>query len=274
MSEEQIETQSQPEVNEQVTDQAVETVSPDNSETVNNSEGNGDSGNDRQHRNISTERRIGKLVGKIGHLGRENESLKAQLEEANNKINALTPADIKPDIADPKWKTIDEYNDALINWHQRQQNKNQTNQPVQSQSSEYNQRNNVNDDHVQKWANKFSEYAKDDPEINSLSKDDVAWFMQDLPQIGNIIDRSYNPALVKHFAKNPDLVFDLEGLDSYDLAREIGKIEASLPRPVKQPKITNAMPPITPVKGDGARPNKSLKDMSPEDYYRSRYPNK
>lgn len=269
MSTEQIEAQSQPEATEQVTDQAVETVSPDNSETateVEGSEGNGDQV--QQQRKHGAEKRIGKLVGKIGHLGRENEQLKAELEEMRNKINALTPPDTKPDISDPKWKTIDEYNDALINWHQRQQNKPQVSQPVQ-QPEKSSPRG--SDNHVETWAKQFAEYAKEDPEISALKREDVAWFMEDLPQIGEIIDRSYNPALVKHFAQNPELVYDLEGLDKIDLAIEIGKIAATLTRKTPVKKTTNNGAPITPVKGNGARPIKPDRSLSGDEYFRKHF---
>lgn len=74
--------------------------------------------------------------------------------------------------------------------------------------------------------------------------------------IEELHDSDKGPQLAYHIAKNPQLAATLNQMSPRDVAREIGRLEAtvSLPQPRKQ---TQAPPPITPPSG-GATPGKDI----------------
>lgn len=273
-TEEVVITQETTEVPEQTTAEAVETVSPQNDDVGSGNED--DNGNDDDHKQKrgGVEKRIGKLVGKLGEQGRkltEKERLieeqartiaefKAKYEQNNAPVNA------RPNISDPKWKSVEEYDNAVINWHQSQQQ--QTNQPRQAEQAP--QIDPVQAEHNNKWAKEINEYAKINPEINDLA-DDYGYILENYPDIGFVLEKSYSPALIHHVVANKnEIIADLIGLDSYQIAIEMGKIAASLSKKTVTKKTTNAPAPITPVSGNGAKVAFDYEKASTEDFIKKR----
>lgn len=269
-TEESVITPETTEAPEQTTAEAVETVSPQTDDVGGGNDD--DNGNDDDHRQKKggVEKRIGKLVGKLGEQGRKLTEKERLIEEQARTIAEFkakyeqntAPVNARPNISDPKWKSVEEYDNAVINWHQNQQ---QTNQPRQAEQAP--QIDPVQSEHNNKWAKEINEYVKTNPDINKYA-DDYKFILENYPDIGEVMEDSYSPALIHHVSANKEeIIADLYGLSKTQIAIELGKIAATLSKKTVTKKTTNAITPITPVSGNGAKPKKDPKDMTMDDYY-------
>lgn len=107
-----------------------------------------------------------------------------------------------------------------------------------------------------------------------------------------LLDSERGPEIALHLAKNPDVAHKLNGLDEKALAREMGKLEATLPAvsatppaeetqtdplvpaadapPATPPKKTTAAPPPTKPTGQGRATTTPLEKMGMDDYVKTR----
>lgn len=79
-----------------------------------------------------------------------------------------------------------------------------------------------------------------------------------------ILESEKGDLLAYHLAKHPNKANELNGMTALQAARQVGKLEAGLSRPNPN-RATKAPAPISPPSG-GASPQKSLSDMSMEEY--------
>lgn len=218
-------------------------------------------------RNERLEKRIGKLTGTIGSLSRQLTDRDQQIVQLQQQIAELSrnvKPEAKPDFRDPKYKDIEEYNSDLIAWHEKQ-NKTPGKQPEPQQTYPAQPQSNP-------WVSAIDDYSKVDPRIKNLNPDSLN-FLDHFPNIASALNETYNPQLLLHVLDNRDeIIADLHDLSPTRVAIELGKIESSLPKPTVQKKTSSAPPPIKPVAGNGAKPAKNIRELSADDYYRTRYP--
>jgi hypothetical protein len=86
--------------------------------------------------------------------------------------------------------------------------------------------------------------------------------------IDEIVSSDKSPLLAYHLAKNPDKLRELNSMSTREMAREIGRLEASVKLPVGK-KQTTAPPPPTTLRG-GAAPHTALEQVSDMDEFASR----
>lgn len=245
-----------------------ENEAQDSAEGSQNSLESNDQGEPNQppKRNERLEKRIGKLTGTIGGLSRqlsEKDRRIAELEGHIAELSRNVKPDAKPDYRDPKYKDIEEYNADLIAWYEKQnktpqQHWTEPTYPAQPQSNP--------------WVDAIDTYAKVDPRIKNIDPNSLN-FLDSFPNIATALNETYNPQLLLYVLDNKDdVIADLHDLSPTKVAIELGKIESSLSKQPVQKKTTNAAPPVKPVAGAGAKPNKNIRELSADDYYRSRFP--
>lgn len=244
----------------QATPEAVETVSPQGED---NGEDQGEQGAEEQYKPKvnGVQKRINKFVKTLAEQGEENRRLRAELESLRQGQSNQQPKDEKPNHQ--HYNDINAYEKDLIDWNTRQlQSKYQSQQTEPSR----NQVDYAEEQRVNTWKSRVDELAKTNPRINEITSDEL-YFIDAFPAIGQVVKESVNPELVLHLVDNPQLIEDLHDLSPIQVARELGKIEASLKKPVLR-KQSNAVAPISPVKGNGAVAKADINKMSMDDYYR------
>ena len=75
-----------------------------------------------------------------------------------------------------------------------------------------------------------------------------------------ILESDIGPELVYYFAKNPDVVEKISGMNVLQALKEVGRIEAKLEKPNDKPvekpvQVSKAPPPISPIKGTASADN-------------------
>lgn len=96
--------------------------------------------------------------------------------------------------------------------------------------------------------------------------------------VGEALQESeHGPALAYHFAKNPDVLMRLNGMDEKAANREIGRLEAMLssqtkaaPTPAPTKKVTQAPTPAGTLGNQGRATTPSLANASMEEYMSQR----
>ena len=273
MSEEITQASDEPEVTitpVEQEDSAPENGSPEAQEGGNGAPESNDTTDPAQppKRNERLEKRIGKLTGTIGSLSRQLSDRDQQIAQLQQQIAELSrniKPEAKPDFRDPKYKDIEEYNADLIAWYEKQ-NKQPGKQPEPQQTTYQAQ------PQSNPWVGAIDDYSKVDPRIKNIDPNSLS-FLDHFPNIASALNETYNPQLLLHVLDNRDeIIADLHDLSPTRVAIELGKIESSLPKKSVQKKTTSAAPPIKPVSGSGAKPTRDIRQMSADDYYRSRYP--
>lgn len=242
----------------QETPEAVETVSPQGED---NGEDQGEQGAEEQHKPKigGVQKRINKFVKTLAEQGEENRRLKAELESLKQSQGNQQPKDEKPNHQ--HYNDINAYEKDLIDWNTRQINSQRNAVPQSNSQVDY-----AEEQRVNTWKSRVDELAKTNPEINEITNDDL-YFIDAFPAIGNVVKKSVSPELVLHLVKNPQIIEDLHDLDPVEVAIQLGEIRASLKKPVLR-KQSNAVAPITPVKGNGAVARVDEAKLSMDDYYR------
>lgn len=179
---------------------------------------------------------------------REEEKRRGDYWEAEaKKLKAPkeTPAEVidpgKPNVNDPKWKSYDEFTEALAEWKVEQR--------IQKAHQEFTQR--TEKERRQEALNTFkerSEKVKDKyPDYDDLFENaTISQAMAD-----PIMDSEAGPEIVVYLSKNPEIAKTISKLSPIAAAREIGKIEAKLDDLLQPKTVTDAKPPIKPVKPKG-----------------------
>lgn len=83
-----------------------------------------------------------------------------------------------------------------------------------------------------------------------------------------ILGSERGPELALHFAQNPEIVYTLNGMRPQDAYREIGRLEATLPKPtpVATAKLTSTPDPANTGNGQGRSTTPEIGTMSMEEY--------
>lgn len=170
----------------------------------------------------------------------EAKKSKAPKEEAPQAVDQS-----KPNVNDPKWKSYDEFTEALAEWKVEQR--------IQKAHQEFSHR--TEKERRQEALNTFkerSEKVKEKyPDYDELFQDaTISQAMAD-----PIMESESGPEIVVYLAKHPEVAKILSKLSPIAAAREIGKIEAKLDDLLQPKTVTDAKPPLKPVKPKGEVPN-------------------
>lgn len=91
------------------------------------------------------------------------------------------------------------------------------------------------------------------------------------PHLADIVESSEaGPEIAYYFGNNPDIAANIANMSPYNAAIEIGKLEAKVLVAPKPKNITQAPTPIQPVGGGHDPAEKSVEDMSQEEYEAAR----
>lgn len=199
-------------------------------------------------------KRIDKIVWQREEARREAEHWKKMA----NQQKPLTPTPeeatdpTRPNVNDPRFKSYDEYTEALAEWkvEQRIQKAHKEFQ-ARSQADRRNAALKTFNERASKTREKFPEY--DDLFENANVSDAMA---------DTILESESGPEIVVYLAKNPDVANKIATLSAVAAAREIGKIEAKLDDLLQPKTISDAKPPLNPVKPKGDLPS-GLDDKLP-----------
>lgn len=130
------------------------------------------------------------------------------------------------------------------------------------------------------WQQRKAEAAKSIPDIDAVlssSEVPVAQHVQ-----AELLDSEFGPQIAYHLDKHPELAEKLNGMTEKQVAREIGRLEATMgtapaptaeeppdPEPVVEVKTTKAPPPVKPI-GQGRSTAIDLSKASMDDYVKAR----
>lgn len=131
------------------------------------------------------------------------------------------------------------------------------------------------------WQQRKAEAAKSIPDIDAVlssSEVPVAQHVQ-----AELLDSEFGPQIAYHLDKHPELAEKLNGMNEKQVAREIGRLEATMgtaapaptaeeppdPEPVVEVKTTKAPPPVKPI-GQGRSTAIDLSKASMDDYVKAR----
>lgn len=107
--------------------------------------------------------------------------------------------------------------------------------------------------------------------------DEVLSAAADIPVTAHVrevlLDSEQGPRIAYHLAQHPDEAARINALPPLAAARELGRLEAALttaPKPPAPRTVSNAPPPITPVRGTGGRFEKAPESMTDSEWWASR----
>lgn len=146
---------------------------------------------------------------------------------------------------DPKFKSYEDFTEALAEWkvEQRIQKAHQEFQ-TRTQAEKRSETLKTFNDRAAKVRDKYPDY--DELFENATVSQAMA---------EPIMDSESGPEIVVYLSKNPDVAAKLSQLSPTQAAREIGKIEAKLDSLLVVKSVTDAKPPLTPVKPKGELPS-------------------
>jgi hypothetical protein len=190
-------------------------------------------------------KRIDKIVWQREEARREAEHWKkmAQTKAPETKQESVDPN--RPDVNDPRFKSYDEYTEALADWKVQGHIKR-----AQEEFSQRTQRERMDgalkvfNDRVEKTREKYPDY--DDLFERAPISEAMA---------PTILESDKGPELAVYLAKNPDVARKLYNLGPREAARELGKIEAKLDDLLQPKVVSDAKPPLSPVKPKGDLPD-------------------
>lgn len=204
------------------------------------------------------DKRIGKAVRKQREAERETDKLRKELAEADQKVLTEAIGD-KPN--EKAFETYEEYIEALTKYQVKHE------YAVMRNEFEADKKKGV-----QETLQTEHEKLYDDGRKKYDDFDKVALSL-DIPYSDAMADAVHESDsaidLMDYFGRNIAEAERISNIKSpLSAAREVGKIEVNLSKGI-QKKVTNAPPPITPVKGNETVSRK-LEDMSQEDFRRAR----
>ena len=220
-------------------------------------------GEDPEHKRRSG---VQRLKAKLDRAGQENEILRQQLAQAQaarpQEPRPLDPN--RPSSEDPRFKSYDEYLEALTDW--------KANEVIQKERVRQEQAK------IQAgMAEAQKNWAK--MEAESLAKHDDYDDITDIQALGragiltpDMADTIYTsetgPELLYWLGTHEEEARRIASLPPKQAARELGRIESRLvaaeDKPAPKPKISQAPPPIPPVASRGAAPAPSKYDRFEE----------
>lgn len=247
--------------NEQTTDESAEPAADDN-ETKAEASSSNEEQDAEQSEEDETETRKRKTrsqrsAKRIAQQASEIEELKRKLEQTAK----AAPAEDAPKPKLDDFENITDFEAALTEWASdnvlRKYTKEQASQR-QAEAAENSSRElaRAYQDRMEKAKTYIPDFEETMDEASEMA---VSNNVQ-----GLVVESERAPELVYHFAKNPDVLADLNQMSATQAAREIGRLEATLAKP-KPRKQSKAPPPVKPVRG-GSSTVKPLAEMSMAEY--------
>lgn len=189
-------------------------------------------------------KRIDKIVWQREEARREAEHWKrmAQQKPAETKPEAQDPT--KPRADDPRFKSYDEYTEAVAEWKVEQRiKKAQEEFNKRTEHERFQESKRAFDERVLKVREKY-------PDFDELF--DRAPISEAMAP--TILESEQGPELAVYLSKNPDVARKIYNLSPTQAARELGKIEAKLDDLLQIKAVTDAPAPLRPVrpKGEGS----------------------
>jgi hypothetical protein len=208
--------------------------------------------------------RLNKVVWQREEALRKASRLEQELEEVKRRVQkpeAKTEADpTRPNVNDPRFTSYDEYTEALAEWKVEQR--------IQKAQAEYNQR--VQKERFDKDRKTFegrAEKAREKfPDFDELFE--RAGISEAMAP--TILKSESGPELAVYLARNPDVAHKLYNLEPREAAHELGKIEAKLDDLLQPKVVTDAKPPLSPVKPKGDLPDGLDDKLSPKEWQKRR----
>lgn len=226
-------------------------------------EGSNNEGKDAKQGKNGFKKRIDKLVKQRADaeaerdaIRAERDALRAAVTKPVEKIEAPAKLDNGKPTAD-KFKTNEEYIEALTDWKIDQKQKEQ--EGKSSRDRVRSEREKTINDHN----SRVKEFVKTTPDFDDvLHEVDHVDFPPAFADI--VLTHERGPELMYHLAKDPDNYERITKLSPMAMAREIGKFEAKLESPseetttVETKKTTNAPAPVRSLSGSAVVPKKTL----------------
>jgi len=198
-------------------------------------------------------KRIDKIVWQREEARREREEerrevtrLRQELEQVKSRKQDANPVDpTRPNVNDPRFTSYDEYTEALAEWKVEQRiNKAQADFNKRTQQERMDGSLKSFNERADKVREKYPDY---DELFDSASISEA--------MAPTILESENGPELAVYLAKNPDVARKLYYLTPTQAARELGKIEAKLDDLLQPKSVTEAKPPLSPVKPKGEAPD-------------------
>ncbi len=132
------------------------------------------------------------------------------------------------------------------------------------------------------WQTRKAEAAKSIPDLDAVLSASEVPLSADVQ--AELLDSEFGPQIAYHLDKHPELAEKLNGMTDKQVAREIGRLEATMvkapvadpdppadpdPAPVVEAKTTKAPPPVKPI-GQGRSTAVDLSKASMDDYVKAR----
>jgi hypothetical protein len=193
---------------------------------------------------LAAEKRVGELEAKV-----------AELEKSKS------PAPVDEPAKAPKqedFETVQKYVDALVDWKLQERRDEDAKKAAQSAQAAIES---AHQARVKKFAESHPDYQE------TLEKADLTLA---LPVLQYIRESELGPDLALHLSQNVEIAERLNRLSPIKALAEIGKIEAKLtpakadePKPTtKQPEVSRAPAPITPIEGKKEPVHKDPSEMN------------
>jgi hypothetical protein len=188
------------------------------------------------------EKRIARLTWEAAEARRETERLRVELEQKKAEEARTVKPNTEGKPKEDDFATASEFVEALADWkyEQRSKTERETRQAEEAKQSQSSLQKKVQAD--------IAAFRAVQPDFDEVMED--AAFQSTPLMIQELQESDMGPALLYHFAKNPDEANRIaEMTDSRKVAREVAKIEARLTSAPakKQAPITPTPAPIKPV---------------------------
>lgn len=218
--------------------------------------------------------RIDELTRKVRENEREAAFWRARAEAAEKPP---APPAVKP--TPDKFDDYGAYVEALTDWKTDEKLK-VTLEARDKQQTEKEQ----TETRQSTWQQRKAEAAKAIPDLDAvLSASEVPL---SLNVQAELLDSEFGPQIAYHLDKHPELAEKLNGMTETQVAREIGRLEATMtapapvvegeppadppePAPVVEAKVTKAPPPVKPI-GQGRSTAIDLSKAGMDDYVKTR----
>lgn len=211
---------------------------------------------DEKGRFKGVQARIDELTRKRGEAERETAYWRAQAMQAQPSAQAA-PEKPTPD----KFDDYGDYVEALTDW--------KTEQAVAKRFEQDSTRK-VVETRAQTFQERQSEYRRTVPDYDSVVSTSTAPISSHVGEV--LLDSKHGPALSYHFAKNPDVLMQLNHMSPLQAASEIGRLESTLPSTPVPPakKFSNAPVPAGTLGTQGRTTTPPLATASMDEYMAQR----
>jgi hypothetical protein len=176
-----------------------------------------------------------------------------------------SPAQAAPQRPDPaNFEKYDDYIDALTDWKAEQ---------AVAKRMEADSTRKVAETRAQTFAERQVQARTAMPDYDEVVGGSDTPITQHVGEV--ILESELGPQLAYHFAKNPDVLLRLNGMNPVQAAREIGKLEATLSAKPAAPaaptkKVSNTPAPAGTLGTQGRATTPALQNLSMDEYMKQR----